>query len=93
VRPLILVYFITAYLIARLFRGMVNHSLHGAGERSDDMKNGKGKNEYHLNESTLMAIVQENIKYSTDQEVTSVRYNATTGLFVVTLNDKQKEAS
>jgi hypothetical protein len=57
------------------------------------MKLGKGNNEYHLNTATMVAILNEHLKYSTDQVVTGFRYVGTGGssVFIVTLEDKRPE--
>jgi hypothetical protein len=57
------------------------------------MKLGKGHNEYHLNTATMVAILNEHLKYSTDQVVTGFRYvgSSSSATFVVTLEDKRPE--
>ena len=57
------------------------------------MKLGKGHNEYHLNAATMAAILNEHLKYQTDQVVTSVSCVNSAGMqtFIVSLEDKKPE--
>jgi flagellar biosynthesis chaperone FliJ len=57
------------------------------------MKLGKGNNEYHLNAATMVAILNEHLKYNTDQVVTGVSCHNNSGLqtFIVQLEDKRPQ--
>jgi hypothetical protein len=55
------------------------------------MKLGKGHNEYHLNTATMVAILNEHLKYNTDQVVTGVSCYNSSGMqtFIIKLEDKR----
>lgn len=55
------------------------------------MKLGKGHNEYHLNTATMIAILNEHLKFQTDQVVTGVKCVSNSGMqtFIVKLEDKK----
>ncbi len=55
------------------------------------MKGGRGRNSYHLNEATMINILNSHIEYSTDQVVVGVAYNSVERVFVVSLEDKPAE--
>lgn len=56
------------------------------------MKGGKGRNEMHLNESTMINIMNKHIKYNSDQIVTAVRCLAgSSPMFIVVLDDKPSD--
>ena len=56
-----------------------------------NMKAGKGRNEYHLNAETMVAILNKHMEYQTDQVVTGVSCVNNAGLltFIVLLDDKK----
>jgi len=56
------------------------------------MKGGVGKNIYHLNTETMIAILNGHMQYSTDQVVTGVVCDVLQRTFVVTLEDKPPKA-
>ena len=55
------------------------------------MKLGKGYNEYHLNVATMVAILNDHLKYQTDQVVTGVCHVNNGGMqtFIISLEDKK----
>jgi len=57
------------------------------------MKKAVGRNHYHMNEATMIAILNEHFRYNTDQIVTSVKEKTEGGCptFVVTMDDKPEE--
>lgn len=57
------------------------------------MKGGKGRNEMHLNESTMINILNEHFKYSSDQVVKSVSFSSdhVSRIFIVVFDDKTGE--
>lgn len=60
------------------------------------MKGGKGNNEYHINEATMIEIMNRHLELNTDQVVTGVSYY-TSGLigpkFIIKLSDNPEGES
>jgi hypothetical protein len=58
-----------------------------------DMKKAVGRNHYHMNTATMKAILNEHLRYSTDQVVTDVVAKTEDGapVFIITMEDKPEE--